>query len=57
MFRIVKNKNARFSRYMNLFSKGGGSSPPVTPGDALLLEDGASFILLEDGASKLLMEA
>lgn len=57
MFRIVKNKNARFSRYLNIFSKGGGSSPPVTPGDALLLEDGASFILLEDGASKLLLEA
>lgn len=34
-----------------------GPAAPVTPGDALLLEDGTSRILLEDGTSKLLLEA
>lgn len=33
------------------------SEPPDPPdGDALLLEDGASYLLLEDGASRLLLE-
>lgn len=32
------------------------SAPPVTDGDALLLEDGTSFLLLESG-DKLLLEA
>ena len=32
------------------------STPPVSSGDALLLEDGTSFLLLESG-DKLLLEA
>lgn len=34
----------------------GTVGPPIEPGDALLLEDGSSYLLLEDGTSKLLLE-
>ena len=34
----------------------GGAPPPVTS-NALLLEDGVSYLLMEDNASKLNMEA
>lgn len=32
------------------------SQPPVSPGSALMLEDGTSYILLEDGVSRILLE-
>lgn len=33
------------------------AAPAIQAGDAVLLEDGTSFLLLEDGTSKILLEA
>jgi hypothetical protein len=44
----------RFGRLGAMNGGGGGVTPPT--GNALLLEDGSSFLLLEDGSSKLCLE-
>ena len=40
-----------------LAEKAATATPPAPAPDALILEDGVSYLLLEDGVSKLLLES